>query len=83
MGASQSEGGEHGGEGLVLSFHGDPSLVFGPAQDLVPPCSPPRHEELLQKGGVYASMWLQQQAGDEGESKERRTEKSPGSKKGP
>ncbi|XP_038038200.2 ATP-binding cassette sub-family B member 6 [Anas platyrhynchos] len=43
-----------------------------------------RHEELLQKGGVYASMWLQQQqAGDEGESKERRTEKPPGSKKGP
>uniref|UniRef100_A0A663FB24 ATP-binding cassette sub-family B member 6 n=1 Tax=Aquila chrysaetos chrysaetos TaxID=223781 RepID=A0A663FB24_AQUCH len=24
-----------------------------------------RHEELLQKGGVYAGMWLQQQAGDE------------------
>ncbi|KFW67666.1 hypothetical protein AS28_08295, partial [Pygoscelis adeliae] len=24
-----------------------------------------RHEELLQKGGMYASMWLQQQAGDE------------------
>ncbi|XP_010290613.1 PREDICTED: ATP-binding cassette sub-family B member 6, mitochondrial [Phaethon lepturus] len=42
-----------------------------------------RHEELLQKGGVYAGMWLQQQAGDEGESKERRTEKPPGSKKGP
>ncbi|XP_010124232.1 PREDICTED: ATP-binding cassette sub-family B member 6, mitochondrial-like, partial [Chlamydotis macqueenii] len=42
-----------------------------------------RHEELLQKGGVYAGMWLQQQAGDEGESKERHTEKPPGSKKGP
>ncbi|KAM4668125.1 ATP-binding cassette sub-family B member 6 isoform 2-T3 [Amazona ochrocephala] len=42
-----------------------------------------RHEELLQKGGVYAGMWLQQQAGDEGESKERRTEKPTGSKKGP
>ncbi|XP_050756343.1 ATP-binding cassette sub-family B member 6 isoform X3 [Gymnogyps californianus] len=42
-----------------------------------------RHEELLQKGGVYAGMWLQQQAGDEGESKERCTEKPPGSKKGP
>uniref|UniRef100_A0A8D0ER29 ATP-binding cassette sub-family B member 6 n=1 Tax=Strix occidentalis caurina TaxID=311401 RepID=A0A8D0ER29_STROC len=42
-----------------------------------------RHEELLQKGGVYASMWLQQQAGDEGESKERCPEKPPSSKKGP
>ncbi|KAF1528588.1 ATP-binding cassette sub-family B member 6, mitochondrial, partial [Eudyptes sclateri] len=42
-----------------------------------------RHEELLQKGGMYASMWLQQQAGDEGESKERRSEKPLGSKKGP
>uniref|UniRef100_A0A663FAA8 ATP-binding cassette sub-family B member 6 n=1 Tax=Aquila chrysaetos chrysaetos TaxID=223781 RepID=A0A663FAA8_AQUCH len=28
-----------------------------------------RHEELLQKGGVYAGMWLQQQAGDEGETR--------------
>ncbi|XP_054237485.1 ATP-binding cassette sub-family B member 6 isoform X3 [Indicator indicator] len=42
-----------------------------------------RHEELLQKGGVYAGMWLQQQAGDESESKEHRTEKPPSSKKGP
>ncbi|XP_064926817.1 ATP-binding cassette sub-family B member 6 isoform X2 [Columba livia] len=42
-----------------------------------------RHEELLQKGGVYASMWLQQQAGDEGQSKEHCTEKPPSSKKGP
>ncbi|XP_050195949.1 ATP-binding cassette sub-family B member 6 isoform X1 [Myiozetetes cayanensis] len=41
-----------------------------------------RHEELLQKGGVYAGMWLQQQAGDEGESKEHHTEKPQGSKKG-
>ncbi|XP_071291216.1 ATP-binding cassette sub-family B member 6 isoform X2 [Agelaius tricolor] len=40
-----------------------------------------RHEELLQKGGVYASMWLQQQTGDEGESKEHRTEKPQSSKK--
>ena len=42
-----------------------------------------RHEELLQKGGVYASMWMQQQVGDEGESKEHHTEKPPSSKKGP
>lgn len=41
-----------------------------------------RHEELLQKGGVYAGMWLQQQSADEGESKEHRTEKPQGSKKG-
>ncbi|XP_017680787.1 PREDICTED: ATP-binding cassette sub-family B member 6, mitochondrial isoform X3 [Lepidothrix coronata] len=34
-----------------------------------------RHEELLQKGGVYAGMWLQQQAGDEEENKEHHTEK--------
>ncbi|XP_071667024.1 ATP-binding cassette sub-family B member 6 isoform X1 [Patagioenas fasciata] len=42
-----------------------------------------RHEELLQKGGVYASMWLQQQAEDEGQSKEHHTEKPQSSKKGP
>uniref|UniRef100_A0A8V5G102 ATP-binding cassette sub-family B member 6 n=1 Tax=Melopsittacus undulatus TaxID=13146 RepID=A0A8V5G102_MELUD len=42
-----------------------------------------RHEELLQKGGVYAGMWLQQQARSEGDSKECRTEKPTGSKKGP
>ncbi|XP_063017996.1 ATP-binding cassette sub-family B member 6 [Melospiza melodia melodia] len=40
-----------------------------------------RHEELLQKGGVYAGMWLQQQTGDEGESKEHHTEKPQSSKK--
>ncbi|XP_037252165.1 ATP-binding cassette sub-family B member 6 isoform X2 [Falco biarmicus] len=42
-----------------------------------------RHEELLQKGGVYAGMWLQQQVGDEGDSKEHCIEKPSGSKKGP
>lgn len=47
------------------------------------PLCPHRHEELLQKGGVYASMWMQQQVGDEGESKEHHTEKPPSSKKGP
>lgn len=67
----------------MLSAHGTPSLALGPAWDPAPPCSPRRHEELLQKGGMYASMWLQQQAGDEGESKERRSEKPLGSKKGP
>uniref|UniRef100_A0A8C6Z5M5 ATP binding cassette subfamily B member 6 (LAN blood group) n=1 Tax=Nothoprocta perdicaria TaxID=30464 RepID=A0A8C6Z5M5_NOTPE len=41
-----------------------------------------RHEELLQKGGVYASMWLQQQAGEDGDGKECGTEKAPGSSKG-
>ncbi|XP_064020718.1 ATP-binding cassette sub-family B member 6 isoform X2 [Pogoniulus pusillus] len=41
-----------------------------------------RHEELLQKGGVYAGMWLQQQAADDSESKEHRTEKPPSSKEG-
>lgn len=63
-----------GGGGWHGDPHGEPAA----------PRFPCRHEELLQKGGVYASMWLQQQqAGDEGESKERRTEKPPGSKKGP
>nr|XP_048724653.1 ATP-binding cassette sub-family B member 6 isoform X2 [Caretta caretta] len=47
-----------------------------------------RHEELLQKGGVYAGMWLQQQAGDasdsDTESKDRSTEKLPAApRKGP
>uniref|UniRef100_A0A8C8SHZ6 ATP-binding cassette sub-family B member 6 n=1 Tax=Pelusios castaneus TaxID=367368 RepID=A0A8C8SHZ6_9SAUR len=40
-----------------------------------------RHEELLQKGGVYAGMWLQQQAGEasdsDTESKDHSTEKLP------
>lgn len=67
----------------MLYAHRDPSLALGPAWDLALLCSPCRHEELLQKGGVYAGMWLQQQAGDEGESKEHRTEKPTGSKKGP
>lgn len=58
---------------------GIPSLALGPAQDPSFFCSPHRHEELLQKGGVYAGMWLQQQTGDE--SKEHRTEKPQGSKK--
>lgn len=40
-----------------------------------------RHEELLQKGGVYAGMWQQQQTRDEGESKEHSTEKPQSSKK--
>ncbi|XP_071418132.1 ATP-binding cassette sub-family B member 6 isoform X2 [Pithys albifrons albifrons] len=39
-----------------------------------------RHEELLQKGGVYAGMWLQQQATDEDESKECHSEKPQGRK---
>lgn len=60
---------------------GIPSLALGPAQDSASLCSPHRHEELLQKGGVYAGMWLQQQTGDEGESKEHRTEKAQSSKK--
>ncbi|XP_075789030.1 ATP-binding cassette sub-family B member 6 isoform X2 [Pelodiscus sinensis] len=47
-----------------------------------------RHEELLQKGGVYAGMWQQQQAGDasdsDPESKDRSTEKQPAApSKGP
>lgn len=71
------------GEGSVLSAHGTPSLALGPCWDPTLLCSPHRHEELLQKGGVYASMWLQQQAGDEGQSKEHCTEKPPSSKKGP
>ena len=71
-----------GGLGAVCP-QGPPPLALGPAQDPAPPCSPRRHEELLQKGSVYAGMWLQQQAGDEGESKERCTEKPPGGKKGP
>lgn len=55
------------------------SLALGPAQDPPSLHSPHRHEELLQKGGVYAGMWLQQQTADE--SKENRTEKPQGSKK--
>uniref|UniRef100_A0A8C3HGX5 ATP binding cassette subfamily B member 6 (LAN blood group) n=1 Tax=Chrysemys picta bellii TaxID=8478 RepID=A0A8C3HGX5_CHRPI len=47
-----------------------------------------RHEELLQKGGVYAGMWQQQQAGDtsdsDTESKDRSSEKLPAApRKGP
>jgi len=67
----------------VLPAPGDP---LPGSRASLGPCTPllsRRHEELLQKGGVYAGMWLQQLAGDEGESNERRTEKPPGSKKGP
>ncbi|XP_074857681.1 ATP-binding cassette sub-family B member 6 isoform X2 [Carettochelys insculpta] len=47
-----------------------------------------RHEELLQKGGVYAGMWQQQQAGDaddsDAERKDCSTEKlPPAARKGP
>lgn len=62
---------------------GIPSLALGPAQNSASLHPPYRHEELLQKGGVYAGMWLQQQTRDEGESKEHRTEKPQGSKKAP
>lgn len=58
---------------------GIPSLALGPAQDPASLHSPHRHEELLQKGGVYAGMWLQQQTADE--SKEHHSEKPQGSKK--
>lgn len=78
-----SEGGEHRGTAWCYLPVGTPSLALGPARDSASSHSPCRHEELLQKGGVYAGMWLQQQAGDDGESKEHRTEKPPGSKKGP
>lgn len=79
-GTSLNEGGEHRGKAWCCLPVGTPSLALGPALDSAPLCSPCRHEELLQKGGVYAGMWLQQQAGDEGESKERHTEKPVGSK---
>lgn len=82
-GALWSEGGEHRGRAWCCLLPGTPSLALGPTGDPAPLRSPRRHEELLQKGGVYAGMWLQQQAGDEGESKERHTEKPLGSKKGP
>ncbi|XP_019378213.1 PREDICTED: ATP-binding cassette sub-family B member 6, mitochondrial-like [Gavialis gangeticus] len=38
-----------------------------------------RHEDLVRRGGVYAGMWLQQQAGadTDAESKDRGTEKDP------
>ena len=83
MDASQSEGGEHRGRARCCLPMGNPSLALGPAWDPAPLRSPHRHEELLQKGGVYAGMWLQQQVGDEGDSKEHCSEKPSGSKKGP
>lgn len=78
MGTSWSEGGEHTGRAGA----GDPLPGSGASSGPCIPLLSHRHEELLQKGGVYAGMWLQQQTADEGESKEHRTEKPQGSKKG-
>lgn len=69
------------GLGAVCT-NGDLLPAPGSSSGSEPLCSPCRHEELLQKGGVYAGMWLQQQAADDSESKEHRTEKPPGSKEG-
>lgn len=82
MGTLWSEAGEHRrGLGAVCLWNPFPGS--GAMLSPCTPCSLCRHEELVQKGGVYASMWLQQQVGDEGHSKEHRTEKPPSSKKGP